>query len=59
VQNDALANLSNGIDSAYHELGVPKLIDAEDMAKGADELGNMTYLYHFMDKVGRDAGVRA
>lgn len=46
-----MANLSNGIDSAYNDLGVPKLIDPEDMAKGADELGNMTYLYHFMDKV--------
>ena len=42
--NDPIGNLNNAFDIAERELGVPKLLDAVDIANSPDEKSVITYV---------------
>eukprot|EP01124_Arcella_intermedia_P021992 TRINITY_DN317_c0_g1_i6.p1 TRINITY_DN317_c0_g1~~TRINITY_DN317_c0_g1_i6.p1 ORF type:complete len:555 (+),score=181.26 TRINITY_DN317_c0_g1_i6:1951-3615(+) len=41
--------LQQAIDCAFHKIKIPRLIDAEDIAKNPDEKSLMTYVTYFYD----------
>jgi hypothetical protein len=48
-KQSALDNCQMGLDKAYENMKIPKLVDAEDMAQAPDELAMMTYISYYRD----------
>uniref|UniRef100_A0A6B2L541 Calponin-homology (CH) domain-containing protein n=1 Tax=Arcella intermedia TaxID=1963864 RepID=A0A6B2L541_9EUKA len=47
--NDAVKNANMGMKKAKDNMGIPEILDAEDMVYNPDELSNMTYISYFRD----------
>jgi len=45
----ALDNCQMGLDKAYDNMKIPKLVDAEDVVQAPDELAMMTYISYYRD----------
>jgi filamin len=47
--SDPVANARLGMTKAKQNMGIPEILDAEDMVHSPDELSNMTYISYFRD----------
>jgi len=45
--NDPITNACMGMTKAKANMGIPEILDAEDMVNQPDELSNMTYISYF------------
>jgi hypothetical protein len=48
-KNDPRADATMGMACAEKNMGIPMVLDPEDMVGDADELSNMTYISYFRD----------
>jgi filamin len=51
-KGDPVSNARMGMDKAKNNMGIPEILDAEDMVYNPDELSNMTYISYFRDYEG-------
>jgi filamin len=51
-KGDPIANARMGMTKAKDNMGIPEILDAEDMVHNPDELSNMTYISYFRDYEG-------
>jgi filamin len=51
-KGDPVSNARMGMTKAKDNMGIPEILDAEDMAYNPDELSNMTYISYFRDYEG-------
>lgn len=49
--SEPLGRIDTAMDKAETELGVPRVMEPEDMLDGADDLSTMTYVSYFQEKV--------
>jgi len=55
--NDPEANARMGMTKASQSMGIPQILDAEDMVLQPDELANMTYISFFRNYPGLQAHI--
>jgi len=53
--SDPIANARMGMTKAKENMGIPEILDAEDMVLNPDELSNMTYISYFRDYLDLEA----
>jgi filamin len=51
-KSDPISNARMGMTKAKDNMGIPEILDAEDMVHNPDELSNMTYISYFRDYEG-------
>eukprot|EP01123_Difflugia_compressa_P016275 TRINITY_DN999_c0_g1_i1.p1 TRINITY_DN999_c0_g1~~TRINITY_DN999_c0_g1_i1.p1 ORF type:complete len:746 (+),score=196.58 TRINITY_DN999_c0_g1_i1:57-2294(+) len=53
--SDPVTNARMGMTKAKENMGIPEILDAEDMCYNPDELSNMTYISYFRDYLDLEA----